>query len=84
VGELVGTEQGGRDGITSTQDAAGSALLSVCRELVMKPALFAPGLYVSICTHTHTRTHAHAHTHTHTHPHTPRYIYTHAYGQIWL
>lgn len=52
--ELVGTDVGGRDGVTSTRGAAGSSSLGVCRDLVMKPALLAAGLYVCIYTCTHT------------------------------
>lgn len=32
VRELVGTDLGGRDGVTSTLGAVGSSLLGICRE----------------------------------------------------
>lgn len=52
----MGADVGGRGGVTSTRGAAGSSLLGVCRDLVMKPALLAAGLYVYI--YTHVQTHA--------------------------
>lgn len=53
----MGTDVGGRDGVTSTRGAAGSSLLGVCRDLVMKPALLAAGLYVYIYIYIYTCTH---------------------------
>lgn len=56
----MGTDVGGRDGVTSTRGAAGSSLLGVCRDLVMKPALLAAGLYVYIYIYIYIHVHTHA------------------------
>lgn len=68
MGELVGRHQGGGDRATSTRGAAGSSLLGMCRDLVVKPALLTSGLYIYV----------------HIHTHSFRDTYTHTYGQIWL